>query len=528
MRNLFNKSKFVSSLAISAIVTLSSCSSHQITRNPNSIKNSKFMSLLNEIDQAVQVGTTDPKECSKYLDGFYKDLYSIESNSIELNAFSRKQMEDAIKTSFAIRLEIKEKMKNLVVNDEDSQGCLKSIKNIVRVMRYLEDYFIEFSHKKFANEKSNDGFITLEGDGAHFVVNPNFSFTNHQDLKSGDVILSRGNAYSSAAIARIGDDDTQFSHLTLVYRDEKDGKLHTSEAHIEIGNVVAPMKVHIDQKNARTVVFRMKDEKLAHEAGKYMFDYIKKYKKKKKKNIPYDFSMVYQDDSKIFCSEVIYHGYNEASKKLYGRELNIPLYKTTFNPNLRKFLNKIGIEVDKQSIKTFDTFGPGEIQFDPRFDIVAEWRNPEKLKDTRFKDAILTKLFQWMEEDGYSFRPTFGNTVSHSFAWLMRRSKWISELAALDEKFPTNMTVGQMNLFVTLDKVGEALYAELEAKEAKSKHPLSFKELFEVLEEFKKKDYQVYKKYRADRRKLHTMEHRERHRFRRKMVRPKFHLKFRK
>jgi len=519
--------KLISAITLSTLIV--GCTSPTLERNPSSLKNSKFLDILNNIDSAVQVGTSDAVECSSKLDGFYRDLYNIDSKSIELNSFDKDQMDDFIRTSFMIRLEIKEKMKALKVSDDSTKKCLTSIKNIVRVMRYLEDYFVEYAHTKFSqSNKSGDGFITLEGDGAHFVVNPNYNFDNHNDLKSGDIILSRGNAYSSAAIARIGDDDTQFSHLTLVYKDEKTKKFYTSEAHIEIGNVVAPLNVHIDQKNARTVVFRMKDERLAHEAGKYMFDHIEKYKKKKKKNIPYDFAMVYQDDSKIFCSEVIYHGYKEASKKLYNKEMDIPLYKTTFNPGLRKFLNKIGIKVDKKTIKTFETFGPGEIQFDPRFEIVAEWRNPTKLKDTRFKDAILTKMFQWMERDGYKFRPNFGNTVSHSFAWLMRRSKWISDLTSMDEKFPTNMTVGQMNLFVTLDKVGEALYAELEKEEAKASGPLSFKELFVALEEFKKNDYQAYKKYRADRRALHRMDSRDRHRARRKIVRPKFHLKFRK
>ena len=71
-------------------------------------------------------------------------------------------------------------------------------------------------------------------------------------------------------------------------------------------------------------------------------------------------------------------------------------------------------------------------------------------------------------------------------------------------------------------------YAELEKKEAESDAPLSFKELFEILDDFKKRDYAVYKKYRADKRALHRMDPREKHRARRNMVRPKFHLKFRK
>ena len=429
-------------------------------------------------------------------------------------------------------------MKDLKVANESGLRCLKSVKNIVRALRYVEDYFIEYSHAKYASKsfKAQD-YKTLSGNGRYFLINPKFSheFKDYTDLRSGDVILSRGNAYSSAAIARIGDDDSQFSHLSLVYKDENND-LHTSEAHIEVGNVVAPIKVNIDQANARSVVFRHADEKLSHLAGEYMYKKVKDYSDTYDKNIRYDFAMIYQDDSEIFCSEVVYHGYREAAKNYLGKPMDLPLYKTHFKAGLIGFLQKLGIPVDEKNIDKFDTFGPGEIQFDPRFDIVAEWRNPSKLKDSRFKDAILTKIFTWMEKDEYSFRPHFGNTASHSAAWLLRRSKWARALIKkvsgndLKDKFPLNMGVKQMNLFVTLDKVGEVMYEELERHQKLSSSPLSFKELYIILEEFKTKDQDVYKKYKAAKRERLRNNSRARSfsRARGKVIRPKFHLSFRK
>ncbi|EQC47689.1 YiiX/YebB-like N1pC/P60 family cysteine hydrolase [Bacteriovorax sp. Seq25_V] len=517
---------------LTLLTSVYSCSSFT-NRYPASISDSKFVKVFTEIEDAVKEGTDSPVVCHQKLDELYLKLYDIDSKQIAMENFTDAQFESFVQSSFELRLEIKEKMKALKVSDETTKRCLTSVKNIVRALRYLEDYFVEYSYTR-NKEAMPKEFVTLEGHGIFFQSNPEFNFNSHEDLKSGDVILSRGNAYSSAAIARIGDDDTQFSHLTLVYKDEKN-KLHTSEAHIEIGNVVAPFEIHIDEKNARTVVFRNKDEVLAHEAGKYMYNHIKDYKAKKKKNIPYDFTMDYHSDDEIFCSEVIYHGYLNAGKKIYGVPYDVPEHKTTFSPGLINFLNGIGIKVNDKNIKTFNTFGPGEIQFDSRFDIIAEWRNPQKLKDTRFKDAILTKIFEWMERDKYEFKSSFISSVGNSFAWLMRKTGWsravVKALSGveLEEKFPTNMGVKQMNLFVVLDKVGETLYKKLEEEQAKSKQPLSFKELFTILEEYKAQDLKVYEKYRKDRRENLRNNHGKERRFKRiKLVKPDFHLYFSK
>lgn len=513
---------------------ISSCSNFNFnSRTPSSLKNSKFVDLFNEINDAVEVGVSSNNECALKMEQYYGKLFNITSKDIELNNFSDNQMDDLITTSFNLRLEIKEKMKALVVNDDTSKKCLTGIKNVTRVLRYLEDYLIEV---KYSHNKSFDGgeFVTLNGEGAHFLVNPNFEFSGPEDLKSGDVILSRGNAYSSAAIARIGDDDSQFSHLTLVYKDKKDEKLYTSEAHIEIGNVVAPFKVHIDQANARTVVFRNKDENLAHNAGEYMHNFISSYKEKKKKNIPYDFAMVYENDDKIFCSEVIYHGYLNSGKQLYSKNYDVPEYKTTFPEGLIPFLNDIGIDVNKKNIHNFQTFGPGEIQFDSRFDIVAEWRNPSKMKDTRFKDAILTKIFEWMEKDKYKFKTSALTSVGNSFAWLMRKTGWTRSVVKalsgveLEEKFPLNMTVKQMNVFVVLDKVGEALYKKLDEAQMKNNSPLAFKEMFEILDNYREEDNKIYKEYKKARRDNLLNNHPRNGTIRahKKLVKPDFHLYF--
>ena len=53
------------------------------------------------------------------------------------------------------------------------------------------------------------------------------------------MLLVRGMLHNSAAVARVGDVDTQFSHMALVHVD-RDGRHWAIESLIEEGAVVAP------------------------------------------------------------------------------------------------------------------------------------------------------------------------------------------------------------------------------------------------------------------------------------------------
>jgi len=374
---------------------------------------------------------------------------------------------------------IKEKLKQLELESEMDHKCLSSVKDVFRALRYVEDYLIEI--KALNNGDDKKKFVNLKGEEPYFLVNKTFDFKGVKDLKSGDVILTRGNAYSSAAIARIGKNDMQFSHLSLVYEDEN-GKLWTSEAHIEIGSVIAPIETHIEQGNARTVVFRFNDAEMAHKAAKNMYEIVKK-RMDKKDNIQYDFGMDYSDESKLFCSEIIYWGYRNASEG----KLDIPMYKTKFSKDLVSFLTVMGIKISEENYEKFDTFAPGDIQFDPRFEMVAEWRNPTKMKDSRIKDMILTKMFEWMENLDYELKPPFGIKAKSKFSWLLRRTPFVKKM--LEEKFPLNMKTKQLQLFLVLEDVGVIFQKYVEDQVKNSKRPLAPVELYRLLDQYREEDY---------------------------------------
>lgn len=477
------------SLLLGLGLLLTSFAAQALINNQSKLFEAGVSKVLAEIEASVET-IENPEICSTKFNNIYGVLYNFNSKDVNLPQMSDSDLSSLTQESFELRLKLKEKLKDLKFEETYGPSCLKGVKEVVKALRYVEDYFIEYLYKRTGRD--NEEFVTFEGSGIHFLKAPGVVFDDHTQLEAGDVLISRGNAYTSAAIARIGQDDYQFSHMTLVNRNEA-GELYTSEAHIEWGNVVEPFQVHIDQKNARTVLFRQADKELANLASQTTYNLIKNHKAQKGFNIEYDFAMDLSNADRIFCSEVPYYGYLQASKELYGKEMKLPLYPMKFEEAHLEFLQKIGIMVDEDNIKTFTTFGPGDMQFDPRFEMLAEWRNPKKMQDTRFKDAILTKLFEWMADDQYRFRTSLGQKIQNSFAWLMRRNRFMTKKLELDLKFPLNMKIRQMNIFTVLDVVGDILYAELEAAQAKSETPLTFKELYETLEDYRKKDLAIYK-----------------------------------
>lgn len=367
-----------------------------------------------------------------------------------------------LERTFESRLFIRNYL-NYLSKDFKSVECVSGLRDLTRALRYLEDYL---TNKISDGTKVQD--IVLTNSGVQLLVNSKYTFSDYNDLESGDIIISRGSAFSSAAIARIGINDSQFSHMSFVYRDENN-KLQTIEAHIEIGSIASEFQNHLDQKNTRAVVYRYKDQKLAHKAAKHMFNKVKNFSKSNKANINYDFGMDYKSNTELFCSEVVYDGFQYASVG----EVNIPFYKTQFDVSLIKFLNQIGVRVNKSSILSFDTFSPGDIEYDKRFDLVAEWRNPDKVVSTRVRDAVLTKMFDWISTKDYQLKSGLSVTAKSYLAYVARRVPLLKK--SYIEKFPLNMSPKQMRLFLILDEVGDVLESQITSK--KSYKTLSFDQM---------------------------------------------------
>jgi hypothetical protein len=472
-------------------------------RVPSSIvSGQQLRDFLSDMSVRVEEGTDDPNYCSAELNKAYETLLHMNAESSGIMNLSTSDWESLVNLSFHTRLEIKEQLKRFNLDTTEQKNCLQSIKSIVRAMRYMEDYLVEMIYTNRTNkgdELKAKSFDSLQGQGPHFLINPKFArdFKSFIDLKSGDLIISRGGAYSSAAIARIGKNDTQFSHLSLVHRGES-GKLSIVESLIEVGALSYDFEKFLDYRHSLLVVFRHSDPKLAQKAADYMFERVNQALDSGIA-IPYDFKMDYKKHDELFCSEVAYEAYHVAS----NGKVEIPTYKTAFSSENLPFLQMSGLDLDHQNIDAFRTFAPGDIQFDSEFEVVAEFRNPAKLEDSRVKDAILTKIFEWMHKYNYRFDPSLKiNTITYS-SWLFRRTPIVKKL--LEDKFPLNMGVSQLQVFLMLDKVGEVLQARVEEIQSNADIALTPIQIYGILDEYRREDekrYQIYKERSEDLRKL--------------------------
>lgn len=202
-------------------------------------------------------------------------------------------------------------------------------------------------------------------------------------VHSGDLLVSRGGFEVSALISRGNDFPGNFSHVALVYVDEKTGIPSLIEAHIEKGVAIATADQYKEDKKLRFMVLRprpdlpemVKNPMIPHLAAQSAFD------EANKRHIPYDFKMNFSDSSALFCSEVGSYSY---------RKHGIQLWKsvsTISSQGIVNWLNAFGVE-------NFVTQMPSDLEYDPQLSVVAEWRDPETLVQDHIYSAVMDALIE--------------------------------------------------------------------------------------------------------------------------------------
>tara|TARA_B110001454_G_C12723234_1_gene436038 strand:- start:17604 stop:19220 length:1617 start_codon:yes stop_codon:yes gene_type:complete len=364
------------------------------------------------------------------IDRMYKFLYNINSSVYSIDD-TKSQGLPIIQKSFELRRWLRKVV--TVWNREEALKNLKngpevvaSVRNLMRAGRYLEDVIAESmlmkqttssgssakhgadfiavsnllnSSPQSADLKSRLSLLTTRG----FQGGRAFDFNSFQ---SGDILLFRGASSISAAIARITDSVTQFSHVAIVYVDPTTKQKFILESLIDKGVIIRPLVHALDHSLPRISIYRFDDAKIAHVAAEETYKYIKRLSKNGKVKIKYDFSMNLTDHSRIFCSELVAMAFDLAAKKLAlgkDRLAPVPYFSNSFlSKENRNFLQRITISDD-----TTIAFAPGDIDVDPRFDLLAEYRDFSKTEQVRVHDLIFDKVFEWTEKDKRKLKESF-------------------------------------------------------------------------------------------------------------------------
>jgi hypothetical protein len=215
-------------------------------------------------------------------------------------------------------------------------------------------------------------------------------------LHSGDVLLSRGGAPTSAFIARGNDFPGNFSHVALVH--VANGRATILESHIERGVALSTPAQYLADVKLRIAVLRLRIDHpalrrhpmLPHESATDALRSVHRG------HIPYDFAMDYDDPSEQFCSEVASAAYARHHVRLW-RGLS-----TMSSRGLTRWLGAFGV-------RHFETLAPSDLEYDPQVRVVAEWRDPDALFSDHIDNAVLDVMLEGAER---------GDEVEYSYPYL--------------------------------------------------------------------------------------------------------------
>ena len=483
-------------LALILTIHITGCTNKKAPRTPSSINGAyNPIDIPNDLELAskqlldfLNSEEFSATNCGPALSSIYENIFEKDADFFDRTAIGSGAF-PILNNLWLAKLSLRDHLDKFTKNQTIQPDCIHASRSMLRAIRFTEDYI--GGAKLYGNEITTKPRKAFSGGFPYLMTHPN---ENDFEMQSGDVLLSRGMAFTSAAIARIGDDDAQFSHLAILYIDEDTGKKYVVEAHIEIGTLVTTFENYASDGKARALLFRQTNKNLAKLAAKKIYDLATKATASGS-NIPYDFGMDLKDRREVFCSEVVEYAYHLAAKEL-GIDFKMPLFLTTFKMKNRSFLDGIGVKVK-------ETFAPADIEVDSRFQLVAEWRDYGRVRTTHYHDAILTEMFRWMEAYNYELHGDPASFISKNFLWSARRWPLFSEL--LKNKFPRNMTKNALETMILLNDVSNELMESV--TEADKKYyektgllmtPIQMRKSLELFREEDLATYQEYEKERAN------------------------------
>jgi hypothetical protein len=204
-------------------------------------------------------------------------------------------------------------------------------------------------------------------------------------IQSGDILVSRGGAATSALISRGNDYPGNFSHVALVHVDSI-GKVSIIESHIEKGVAIAGIDEYLRDTKLRVMILRLRSDlpalrmnpMLPHAAATYALS------EANARYIPYDFAMDFRDGTKLFCSEVASDAYRRVGVILW---MGI---STISSAGVSSWLADFGV-------RHFETQEPADLEYDPQLRVVAEWRDPATLHKDHLDNAVIDAMLEEAE-----------------------------------------------------------------------------------------------------------------------------------
>ncbi len=232
-------------------------------------------------------------------------------------------------------------------------------------------------------------------------------------IRSGDMLLSRGGAPTSALIARGSDFPGNFSHVALVHVDAQSHAVSVVEAHIERGIAVSAAPEYLGDGKLRILALRLREDHPALAKNRMLPHEVATaaLKEAKERHVAYDFGMKFADPEKKFCSEVVWAPYNDRGVDLWH------VRSTMSDAGVMSWLGSLGVD-------SFETLAPADLEYDLQLVPCAEWRTQHSLRQDHIDNAVIDGLL-WRADRGLMLAAPWWKWpfagVAKAYSWLLNR-----------------------------------------------------------------------------------------------------------
>ena len=438
------------------------------------LSSSSFQVILQE----VQGSAFNSSSCVPYLKTLETEMTKANIRNFEPNIAD---------TSWQIREVLHRRLPEFDLN------CVNQIHSIFRQLRSIEDYVLEHASNVADMYPEGKDFekellIPMKDAAPYYVFNrraEDLSLKNTISFKPGDLMIARGLSFLSAMIARLGNRGTQFSHVVMLAEDGPHSQ-RTLESYVGSGVAFYDIDYALKNENSRLLWLRSKDQDLAARAAKYMGDEVTALSAKHDK-IYYDYDLDFKNHDTMSCAEVAQTAYEVAS----NGAVHIPQYENEIN-GAKSLLSHLGLPAGK-------TFEPGDMEIDPRFELMGEFKDLRLTRDSRHKDVIMTKVFEWMNERHYQLHDSMKSKMAGGLIFDLRRTfMWpmVKKLLKLDD-FSKEIPRKMIRTVELLSELGMPLIEKL--REIDNAHKLQTgwsmteQELMQAMEDFRAQDEELYR-----------------------------------
>lgn len=346
-----------------------------------------------------------------------------------------------------MRSAVADRYREFYWNNYWNEECFSRVRKFERLARYVDNLLDHTAHYPLLRHSSVK-YDTFDGVVASIHLR-HYDFKSSEDLKSGDVLLTRGFEMTSAGIAYIGTADSDFSHLAVVYKDPETGQSYVVDAKPSYNLGVHSIEEYFKKKRTRLAVYRHRDPEIAHHSAQYIYDLVSEAVLNEREIL---FDLLADDfqEGSTSCSVLVNESYRNIAE---GEGIIEELFSRIDLQN-----EEVAARLGENNVQFFF---PGDMEVQPNFELVAEWFDPNELWETQLYDVIAYAIFDWLGRFSYELK----QTSKSKFAQDVVRKSQSGGKGAIDlaEKHdvPETMSPELASLIVDLSVVGECLFKKL-------------------------------------------------------------------